>query len=60
MNNCKNCNKIIKEGYYRCFKCNQVFQEAKRRLQDGEVETTTDNNGYKFGKISQQIIRQEN
>ncbi len=60
MNNCKNCNKIIKDGYYRCFKCNQVFQETKRRLQEVETETTDDTNGYKFGKISQQTLRQEN
>jgi uncharacterized C2H2 Zn-finger protein len=51
MGNCKDCDKEIKDGFYRCFKCNQVFKKRKSE----EIEQKAQPKDYKFGHAPQEI-----
>ena len=61
MSNCKDCGKIIKDGYWRCYQCNLIFKENKNKKIEGETTDESQINYYKFGyKKSKQDIRVDN
>ena len=49
MSNCKDCGKIIKDGYWRCYQCNLTFKENKNKKIEGETTDESQINYYKFG-----------
>ena len=38
MSNCKDCGKIIKDGYWRCYQCNLTFKENKNKKIEGDTK----------------------
>jgi hypothetical protein len=61
MSNCKDCSKVIKDDYWRCYQCNLKFKENKNIKKEGETTDESQINYYKFGlKKSAQTMRQDN